>query len=161
MFRDRRFAPITLALTIAVVLVASGGPMAGFAHAGDETIVRLKVMLQPSGRQVIRVDPPRAKIWRDTPDKPKEIYWMTIEGGTYYELFWELRYDPTEGEGSVNYFGDFDIECGKTAITVQPTKEPDVPFAEWPYSVTVYACVDGFKAQELDSVDKMFIIWKD
>jgi len=36
MHRDRRFAPITLALVIAVVLVASGGPMAGFAHAGDD-----------------------------------------------------------------------------------------------------------------------------
>jgi hypothetical protein len=161
MFRDRRFAPITLALTIAVVLVASGGPMAGFAHSGDETNVRLNLMLQPSGKQVIRVDPPHAKIWRDTPDKPKDIYWMIIQNAIYYELFWELRYDPTEGDGSADYFGDIDIECGKTEITDQLDKKPDSPFAHWPYSVTVYACVDGFKAQKLGSVGKLQIVWKD
>jgi hypothetical protein len=161
MCRDRRFAPITLALAIAVVLVASGGPMAGFAHAGDDTIVRLKLTLQPSGKQVIRVDPPNAKIWRDTPDKPKEVNWLKIQQAIYDELFWELRYDPAEGDGSANYFGDVDIECGKREIKVQPDKKPDVPHAQWPYSVTVYACVEGFKGQKLGAVDNMRIVWKD
>ena len=161
MYRDRRFAPITLSLAIAVVLVASGGPMAGFAHAGDDTIVRLELTLQPSGKQVIRVDPPHAKIWRDTPDKPKEVNWLKIQQAIYDELFWELRYDPAKGDGSENYFGDVDIECGKREIKVQPDKKPDVPHAQWPYSVTVYACVEGFKGQKLGAVENMRIVWKD
>ena len=39
-------------------------------------------------------------------------------------------------------------------------KKPDFPEAEWPYSITVYACIDGAKAQKIAAVDPR-IIWKD
>ena len=160
MNRDRCFAPFTLALVIAIVLIASGGPMAGFAHAGDHKVVRLKVITEPSGRQVIMVDPSYAKIWRDMPKKPKKIKGETVNYSPYEELFWELRYDPSKGGGSANYFGNVDIECGETEIKVQPNKKPDFPNAEWPYSVTAFACVGDAKAQKVATVDPR-IIWKD
>ena len=160
MHRDRRFAPITPALVIAVVLVASGGPMAGFAHAGDDKVVRLEVTTETSGRQVITVNPPHAKIWRNMPNKPKKINWRTFNGSPYDEIFWELRYDPSKGGSSANYFGDVDIECGETQKKVQPDKKPDIPNAQWPYSVTVYKCIAGSKGQKVATVDPR-IIWKD
>lgn len=155
-----RFAPVTLALVIAVVLVTSGGPMAGFAHAGENKEVKLVVVTGLDGRQVITAVPPHAKIWRNKPNKPKKITWKTGNNSPYDEIYWELRYDPGKGGGSENYFGDVDIACGETAKKVQPDKKPDFPYAQWPYSVTVYACHDGVKAQEIATIDPR-IIWQD
>ena len=101
-------------------------------------------------RTVVKVQPRDAKIWRNTPDKPKKVnWWIDQQHLVRSELFWELRYDPDKGGGTENYFGDVDIECGETAIKVQPDKKPDFPYAQWPYSVTVYACVDGTKGEKL------------
>ena len=134
--------------------------MAGFAHAGDNKDVRLRVMTEPSGIQVVTVVPLHAKIWRNKPNKPKKINWKTVNESPYGEIFWEIRYDPSKGGGTADYFGDVDIECGKTEIKVQPDKKPDFPNAEWPYVVTVYACVNGAKAQKLGTIDPR-IIWND
>ncbi len=155
-----RFAPITLALVIAVALVASGGPLADFAHADDDTVVRLDVLTDPSGRQQIMARPPNAKIWRNKPDKPKKITWRTVNDSPYDEVFWELRYDPSKGGGTADYFGEVDIECGQSEIKVQPDKKPDIPNAEWPYSITVYACKDGVKAQKIATIDPK-VFWQD
>ena len=42
----------------------------------------------------------------------------------------------------------------------QPDKKPDVPQAEWPYSVAVYSCVDGARGDLLAEVDPR-IVWRD
>jgi hypothetical protein len=154
--RGRRSAVIALAVVIAAVLIA--GP----ADAADKkTTIQLMLSQNINGMPIIKVQPRDAKIWRNKPDKPKKVEWWWTENDTSYsEIFWEIRYDPSKGGGTADYFGDVDIECGKNEIKVQPDKKPDFPNAEWPYSITVYACKDGVKAQEIASVDPR-IIWKD
>jgi archaellum component FlaG (FlaF/FlaG flagellin family) len=56
---------------------------------------------------------------------------------------------------------------GEVVIKVQPRdakiwrNKPDKPKkVEWPYSITVYACKDGVKAQKLATLDPR-IIWQD
>ena len=156
MQRRFRFATITLGLVIAAVLIS--GP----ANAADKkTTIQLRLDQNVNGVAFIRVQPRDAKIWRNQPDKPKKVEWWWRENDTSYgEIFWEIRYDPSKGGGTADYFGDVDIECGQTEIKVQPDKKPDFPKAEWPYSITVYACKDGVKAQEIATIDPR-IIWND
>ena len=156
MHHSQRFAIITLGLVIAAVLIA--GP----ADAADKkTTIQLRLDQNINGVPIIKVQPRDAKIWRNQPDKPKKVeWWWTSNDTSYSEIFWEIRYDPSKGGGTANYFGDVDIECGKTEIKVQPDKKPDFPKAEWPYSITVYACKDGVKAQEIATIDPR-IIWND
>ena len=160
MHGNRRFTAVRYTLAAAVVLAVFSGALAGSAHAGDNKLVRLKLLTEPTGRPIIMVDPPNARIWRNKPDKPKKINWSTFNYSPYDELFWELRYDPSKGGGTANYFGDVDIECGESEIKVQPDKKPDVPNAEWPYSITAYACADGVKAQKIATIDPR-ITWRD
>jgi hypothetical protein len=154
--RGRHIAVMALAVVIAAVLIA--GP----ADAADKkTNIQLMLSQNINGMPIIKVQPRDAKIWRNKPDKPKKVeWWWTFNDTSYSEIFWEIRYDPSKGGGTADYFGDVDIECGKNEIKVQPDKKPDFPNAEWPYSITVYACKDGVKAQEIASVDPR-IIWKD
>lgn len=160
MKRNRRFAVLIRVLVFAAVFFAFSSPFAGSTDAADKRDVELTLTLLPSGTQGIRVMPPAAKIWRDNPGKPTKVNWGTLNVSAYQGLFWEIRYDPTKSEGSGNYFGDIDIECGENLKIVEPETTPDIPNAEWPYSVTVYACVDGVKAQKLATVDSR-IVWKD
>jgi len=119
-----------MALTVVIAAVL----IAGSAGAADKkTTIQLRLDQNINGVPIIKVQP------RD---------------------FWEIRYDPSKGGGTADYFGDVDIECGKNEIKVQPDKKPDFPNAEWPYSITVYACADGVKAQKIASVDPR-IIWND
>ncbi|MCW8985538.1 MAG: hypothetical protein OQK55_09360 [Thermoanaerobaculales bacterium] len=154
MRRVHRFASMTLALVIAAALFS------GSAQAADKTDVKLTLTVDSAGTATISVDPEDAKIWRNKPDKPKKVYWKTENNSSHDQLFWELRYDPSKGGGTANYFGDVDIKCGETRVKVQPDKKPDFPKAEWPYSITVFACKDGVKAQEIATVDPR-IIWQD
>jgi len=155
MRHGHRFAVMALGVIIAVVLTA------GLANAADKkTNIQLTLSLDPSGNVLVKVQPLAAKIWRNQPDKPKKVNWWTVNYSPYDGLFWELRYDPDKGGGTADYFGDVDIECGESEIKVQPDKKPDFPNAEWPYSVTVYACFDGVKAQKLATLDPR-IVWKD
>jgi hypothetical protein len=160
MHGNRRFVALTNTLAIAVVLAVFSGPFAGPAQAGEYKFIEIDVHTDLAGQLVIMVDPVNAKIWRNKPDKPKKIRWKTHNDSPYDEVFWELRYDPSKGGGTADYFGDVDIECGQTEIKVQPDKKPDFPKAEWPYSITVYACDDGVKAQEIATTDPR-IIWND
>lgn len=162
MHRGTHFASITLALVVAAVFLAFSGPIAGSAGAADKkTTIQLVLNQNVAGIPTIKVQPRDAKIWRNKPEKPKMVeWWWTDNDTSYSEIFWEIRYDPSKGGGTANYFGDVDIECGKTEIKVQPDKKPDFPKAEWPYSITVYACVDGVKAQKIASIDPR-IIWND
>jgi hypothetical protein len=155
MRKGQRFAVTTLAVVIAVILIVGSAPA-----SDKKTNVQLTLKLDINGRLLMKVQPQNAKIWRNRPDKPKKVNWWTVNLTDYDELFWELRYEPSKGGGTVNYFGDVDIECGTTEIKVQPDKKPESPYAEWPYSVTVYACDDGAKAQQLAAVDPR-IIWVD
>ena len=151
-----RFVATTMALIIAAVFVAS------FSHAADKkTTIQLRLDQNLNGMPYIQVQPRDAKIWRNKPDKPKKVeWWWTINRTSYSEIFWEIRYDPSKGGGTADYFGEVDIECGQSEIKVQPDKKPDSPKAEWPYSITVYACKDGVKAQKIATVDPR-IIWQD
>ena len=156
MKRIRCFAAMALIIVVAAVLIASP------ADAADKkTNIQLALDQNINGVVIIKVQPRDARIWRNKPDKPKKVeWWWTVNSTSYTELFWEIRYDPSKGGGTANYFGDVDIECGKNEIKVQPDKKPDFPNAVWPYSVTVYACSKGAKAQKLATVDPR-IIWKD
>jgi hypothetical protein len=163
MQHGQRFASMTLALVIAAVLVAFSSPLTSTAHAGEKDKkkdVTLTLTLGLTGIPYIKVQPRDAKIWRNKPDKPKKVNWIAVNNSPYSEVFWEIRYAPSKGGESANYFGDVDIECGQTEIKVQPDKKPDFPKAEWPYSVTAYGCADGQKAQRLAELDPR-IIWND
>lgn len=145
---------------MALAAVIAGLMIAGTAEAADEKDVKLTLPVSSAGPATITVDPEDAEIRRNKPNKPKKVYWHTVNESSHDQLFWELRYDPGKGGGTANYFGDVDIECGKTAIKVQPDKKPDFPYPQWPSSVTVYACADGIKAQKVAAVDPR-TIWKD
>jgi len=147
---------------MALIIVVAAVLIAGPADAADKkTNIQLALDQNINGVVIIKVQPRDAKIWRNKPDKPKKVeWWWTANATSYTEIFWEIRYDPSKGGGTANYFGDVDIECGKNEIKVQPDKKPDFPNAVWPYSVTVYACSNGAKAQKLAAVDPR-IIWKD
>lgn len=152
----RHLAAMILAFAITAFLIP--GSVDG---ADKKTTIQLALDQNLNGVPIIKVQPRDAKIWRNKPDKPKKVEWWWIVNDTSYtEIFWEIRYDPSKGESSANYFGDVDIGCGENDIKVQPDKKPDFPNAVWPYSVTVYACKDGAKAQKLATLDPR-IIWKD
>jgi hypothetical protein len=142
------------ALVISAVLIT------GSAQAADKKDVKLTLNVSSAGTASIAVDPEDVQIWRNKPNKPKKVYWKTVNNSSHDQLFWELRYDPGKGGGTANYFGDVDIECGTTSIKVQPDKKPAFPYAQWPYSVAVYVCVDGAKGDLLAEVDPR-IVWKD
>lgn len=144
----------------ATALVLFSGPAAGSAHAAESKDITLKLTVDDAGAATITVDPEDAQIWRNKPNKPKKVHWKTANSSSHAELFWELRYDPDKGGGSADYFGEVDVACGETGTKVQPDKKPDFPYAQWPYSVTVYACADGAKGQQLATVDPR-IVWKD
>lgn len=161
----RRFAPhrrfsLFAGACAAAVIVTFGGLSATTSEAADKTDVELTLAVDSAGTATITIDPEDAQIWRNELDKPKKIYWTTVNTSSHDQLFWELRYAPDKGGGSADYFGNVDIVCGETDIKVQPDKKPDVPYAQWPYSVTVFACADGAKGQELATVDPR-IVWKD
>ena len=147
-------------IRLSLIVFAIALVTAGTGEAADKTDVELKITVDDAGNAAISVDPESAQIWRNKPDKPKKVYWYTANESSYDELYWELRYDPGKGGGTANYFGDVDIECGKDSIKVQPDKKPDAPYAEWPYSVTVYSCIDGARGDMLAEVDPR-IVWKD
>lgn len=158
---EYRIRTIVFAIVIFAVLVAFSGPIAGPADAAEKTNIKLELDMDLNGRPVIKVTPRDAKIWRNKPNKPKKVYWYVYQNYTSFdELYWEFRYEPSKGGGTANYFGDVDIKCGEDDIKVQPDKTPDVANAEWPYSITVYGCVDGAKAQKITTVDPR-IVWKD
>jgi hypothetical protein len=156
MQQGQRFATITLGLVIAAALIAGPG------NAADKkTTIRLVLDQNTNGVAFIRVQPQEAKIWRNKPDKPKKVeWWMVTNKTSFIDIFWEIRYDPSKGGGTADYFGKVDIECGKKEIKVQPDKKPDFPKAEWPYSIDAYACKDGVKAQKIATIDPR-IIWND
>jgi hypothetical protein len=160
MYSKNRVTRITQAVVFVTTLAVFAGPLAGSVSAKDQTEIQLTLTLDRRGDIIVKVNPTEAKIWRKKPDKPKKVYWWTVNTTPFDDLFWELRYDPSKGGGTANYFGDVDIECGVPNIKVQPDKTPDFPNAEWPYAVSVYACVDGEKAQKLGTVDPR-IVWRD
>ena len=155
----RRSALIAGACAAAIVFTV-GGLLPSAAEAADKTDVELALTVDDAGVASITVDPEDAQIWRNKPDKPKKINWTTVNGSSHEQLFWELRYAPDKGGSSADYFGAVDITCGETEKKVQPDKKPDIPNAQWPYSVTVFRCADGVKGEELASVDPR-IVWKD
>ena len=144
----------------AAVIFTFGGLLASTAEAADKNEVELTLAVDSAGTATITVDPEDAQIWRNKPDKPKKINWKIVNSSAYEQLFWELRYAPDKGGGSADYFGEVDITCGETDKKVQPDKKPDFPYAEWPYSITVFSCADGAKSVELATVDPR-IVWKD
>lgn len=149
-----------LIATVAAALVFFSGPGAGSARADESKDITLELSIDGAGTATITVDPEDAQIWRNKPNKPKKVNWKTVNSSPHPGLFWELRYDPDKGGGSADYFGEVDIACGETGTKVQPDKKPDFPHAQWPYSVTVYACAEGAKGQQLATVDPR-IVWKD
>jgi hypothetical protein len=78
----------------------------------------------------------------------------------YPQLFWELRWDPDKGGASEDYFGAVDLPCDVNKIKKQPDPKPNIPRAEWPYSVSVYNCTGGTKSEHLCTVDPR-IRWDD
>ena len=162
MHGNRRFAAVTRSLVMVAVFVAFSSPFAGSADAGDKKKnIELALKVGTTAKPYITVRPRDAKIWRNKPGKPKNVrWWWTVNKTSYAEIFWEIRYEPSKGGGTANYFGDVDIECGQAEIKVQPDKMPDSPNAEWPYSITAYACANGVKAQKLATLNPR-IIWAD
>ncbi len=150
-----RNIPVATIIVFAIGLAC----LASDSFAADKKDVKLTLTVS-GGSATITVDPVDAWVWRKKANKPKKINWKTINISAHSQLFWEIRYDPSKGGGTADYFGDVDIACGESEKKVQPDKKPDFPYAQWPYSITVFSCVDGNKGEELASVDPR-IIWKD
>lgn len=160
MHGSRRFV-VTYSLVFTIVAVALSGALAGSANAGDTKVIRLYLEQGVTGVARVIGNPRDAKIWRNEPGKAQKIRWFMIKNRTSYnEVFWEFRYDPSKKGATADYFGDVDLECGGTRVEVLPEMKPDSPGAEWPYSITAYACTDGGKAQKIATFDAR-IIWKD
>ena len=156
MRQGQRFVAKTMALLVAAVFIAS------FSDAADKkTNIQIALDQNINGQPIVKVFPRDAKIWRNKPNKPKKVeWWWTTNETSYSEIYWEIRYDPSKSGATADYFGDVNIGCGETEIKVQPDKKPEVPKAEWPYSITAYACKDGVKVQKIATVDPR-IIWQD
>ena len=152
---------VNYSLVVAMVVVALSGVLAGSANAGETKTVRLSIEIGFAGAPRIRLRTPNAKIWRDTPDKPNKVRWRMYTNRTsFYQIFWEFRYDPSKAEATADYFGEVDLECGETRVEVAPEIKPDAPNAIWPYTITAYACANGMKAQEIATFNAR-IVWKD
>ena len=160
MHGSRRFVG-TYSLVFIIVAVALSGTLAGSANAGDTKAIRLYLEQGVTGVARVIVNPRDAKIWRNAPGKAQNIRWFMVKNRTSYSrILWEFRYDPSKKGATADYFGDVDLECGGTRVEVPPEMKPDSPGAEWPYSITAYACTDGGKAQKIATVTAR-IIWKD
>ncbi len=154
------------ALTAVMVVVGAigmlilGGASTAYAQQPDAREITLELSIDAAGYSTIIVTPETATIWRTKHGKVKKVEWVAPPNSQYDELYWELRWDPSKGGESDNFFGNVDLPCGVTEIKVQPKPKPRIPYAEWPYMVTVYSCSDGAKGQELATVDPR-IRWDD
>jgi hypothetical protein len=157
-FVKKNIANASLAVAIVGILVSAGASTA-WADPPDAKEVTLLLSVDDAGKCSISVDPDIADIWRGNSHKIKKVYWVAPPNSQYPELYWELRYDPEKGGGSGDYFGVVDLPCGVNNIKVQPKPKPTIPNAEWPYSVSVYNCSGGAKAEHLCTVDPR-IRWK-
>jgi hypothetical protein len=161
MHRKGRFAIVVRVIVGIAVLGAFSGPLAGTAPAGDKSVIKLELDEVGSGYARIRVNPRDAKIWRNNPKKPQQIlWWMVKNRSSYSKIMWEFRYDPSKGGGTADFFGDVDLGCGQKEVMARPEKIPEGPNAEWPYSITAYACKDGVKAQKIATIDPK-VVWQD
>ena len=140
--------------TIGVLIL--GGATTASAQQPDSREITLELSMDGA----IIVTPETATIWRTKHGKVKKVEWAALANAEYPELYWELRWAPSKGGGSDNFFGDVDLPCGESHIKVQPRPKPTIPYAEWPYMVTVYSCSDGAKGQEIATVDPR-IRWDD
>lgn len=160
MHRNRPITVHATILCVAFLFALFGGPAAGTVEGADKKDVTLTLSVDSSGEPTVTVHPETAELWRNKPDNPKKINWIAVNRSQHSELFWEIRYDPGKGGASEDYFGDVDLACGETENKVKPAKKPEFPYAQWPYSITVFSCVGGVKAQQLTAMDPR-IIWKD
>jgi hypothetical protein len=154
------------ALTAAIILMGTiemlilGGVSTASAQQPDGREVTLELSMDGAGNPTVIVSPETATIWRNAQGKVKKVVWVAMPDAQYGELYWELRWDPSKGGGSDNFFGNVDLPCGDSQIKVQPKPKPKIPYAQWPYMVTVYSCSNGAKGQELVTVDPR-IRWDD
>ena len=157
MKRKNRIAIITVAFFLAGIL----GALAVSTEAADkDQSILLTLRVDVTGQTMVKVQPRDTKLWRNNPDKPQQVRWWTVNNTQYNQVYWEIRHDTTRGSDGVDYFGEIDIECDQTEVTVKPDTVPESEGARWPYVVNVYGCVGGEKAQKLATLSPL-ILWKD
>jgi hypothetical protein len=148
---SRRTVRVPLLCAAATVMITAA-PAIVSADPPDAREVTLQVAVNADGGCSITVIPEIGVIEHGNNAKIKKVYWVALPNDQHPQLFWELRWDPDKGGASENYFGNVDLACGIDNIKVQPDK-PKIDKAEWPYAVTVFACVDGMKSDQLCTVD--------
>jgi hypothetical protein len=160
--RRKNHRAIVVRIIVAVaVLGVFAGPFADTAIASDNSVIKLGLDEVAGGRSMIRVNPRDAKIWRDNPEKSQQILWWMVKNRTSYsEIYWEFRFDASKEGGSKDFFGKVDLGCGEKEVIAEPEITPENSNAVWPYSITVYACRDGVKAQKLATANPK-VIWQD
>ena len=156
--RRRLSVSVMVVGTIGVLIL--GGASAVSAQQPDAREITLELAMGGAGSPTIIVTPETATIWRTKHGKVKKVEWAALPDAEHPELYWELRWDPSKDGGSDNFFGNVDLPCGDSHIKVQPNPKPTIPYAQWPYMVTVYSCSDGVKGQEIATVDPR-IRWDD
>ena len=80
-------------------------------------------------------------VFRD--QKPKKVKFWANPSQTYY---WEIAYDGSKQDAEGDFFGPVDpIGCGDNHTTTDNNSGvPDDGNPHyWPYSISVYECVDG------------------
>lgn len=161
MNRNQLLGAITNTFAIAVVFALTMVASASSMDAADnERSVLLTLRVERTGMTIVKVQPRDAKIWRNDPEKPRIVRWWTVNNTQYQEVYWEIRHDTSRADETADYFGEINIECGQTEVSVQPVTVPDSPNARWPYVVNVYGCKDGKKAQKLSTLNPT-VVWKD
>lgn len=157
---NRRKLSVFLIVVGTIGALIVGGRSTVSAQQPDAREITLGLSINEAGHPTITVSPETAAIWRNKHGKVKKVEWAALANAEHAELYWELRWAPSKGGGTDNFFGNVDLPCGVTKIKVQPNPKPKIPYAEWPYMVTVYSCSGGAKGQRLATVDPR-IRWDD
>ena len=162
MYWKYSLATVVRFVVVVAVLGAFSGPYSGVATAGDNSVIKLALDEVGNGIAMVRANPRDAKIWRSDPEKPQRVLWWMIKNRTSYpEIMFEIRFDSPDDAAGEDFFGDVVLGCGAKDVTVQPQKTPDTAGAEWPYSITAYACRDGVRAQKIATLESLKVVWQD
>jgi hypothetical protein len=149
--------PSAGSLSVFILAAVVAGVPAAKAQGGYGTgkAASRQVTLQYVGGELcVTVLPDPATVWRGTKRTPiRRVDWLVVDAE---ERYWEIRYAPDKDGAEGNYFnasGTIDIPCGDNLFRTRNPQDPGRDGARWPYSITVYSCVDGSKGERLCEKD--------
>jgi len=145
-FRARSIPVLLLA-----AVASSAAPAAAQGGFGPGKTDSRQVTLDHVGGELCAtVYPDPATIWRPgKKSKIRKVDWVVVDEEDYY---WEIRYAPEKPGAEEDYFessAPIDIPCGDNLFRSKNPRDPGKDGTAWPYTVTVYSCVDGQRGELL------------